>query len=264
MRRSKTLAKLRAGKVALGGNISLGPSVIVAGLAGKLGMDFTWIDMEHRWFTFQDAALMIYGCRETDVDPMIRVPGISAQDFHRCFELGATGVMMPHCRSIADAHHAVDCSKFPPLGRRSKDNVLVDGDFGLADPKEFIDWHNRETFVTVQIEDTEAVEAVDQIIATPGVDILFIGPGDLSQSYNKPGEFDAPEMKRAYRRVDDACKKHKKWWGLPTGPSTEQVARFADMGATFLVPFVDYSAVLTSWQREVETVRNTLAKNGLA
>lgn len=262
MRRSKALETLRAGKVALGTNISIGPYIMGGALAGKLGLDFTWIDLEHRGYTYQDMTIMIYGCRETDVDAMVRVSDTSAGAFHRCFEMGAAGVMLPHCRSAAEARHAVDCSKFQPVGRRSMENVLVDADFGFADGNEFIEWHNRESFVAVQVEDREAVEVVDQIAATDGVDILFIGPGDLTKAYGKFGNMDAPEYKRAVKRVAQACEQHNKWWGLPTGSAPDGVKRYVGLGARFLAPFSDYGAIRDGWQRQVGEVKEILAKEG--
>jgi len=263
MRKSKVLAKLRAGKPVFGANPSLGPSLITPGLAGKIGCDVVWIDMEHRWFTYQDMITMIYSAREGGADVMIRIVDHNPASFYRCFECGATGVMMYHCKSRQDAEKAVYNSKFAPVGRRGWENALIDGEFGLIERKEFIEHHNRETFVCVQIEDREAVDSIDEIVETPGLDLLFIGPGDLMQSY---GVYTtgASEIVQAYRKIAQACAKHKnKWWGGACSSDIDDISRLLDMGARFLFPFVDYSAVLETWQREMEAVNNLLAKKGL-
>jgi 2-keto-3-deoxy-L-rhamnonate aldolase RhmA len=92
---------------------------------------------------------------------------------------------------------------------------------------------NRETFIVVQIEDAEAVEEVDAIAAPPGIDILFVGPADLRQSYGIPLQFDHDLMRAAVTRVAEAAARHGKWWGLPGG-NAEQGAIYYDMGARFL------------------------------
>jgi len=263
MRTSKTLARLRAGKVALGANISIGPSLITAGLAGKLGFDFAWLDMEHRWYNWHDAAIMIYGCREGGVDAIVRVPDTSPATFHRCFELGAAGTMLPHCKSAADAANAVRNSKFAPVGLRGIENVLIDGEFGLVPLPEFMEKQTRESVVVVQIEDREALDCIDQITGAEGVDALFVGPGDLSQSLGRPGDMANPDLVRAIEKVAKACQRDGKAWGLPTGPNPDNIKKYVDLGARFIVPAVDYVAILTSWQKPIGDARDILAKKGL-
>jgi len=263
MRRSKVLAKLRSGKVALGANTSLGASPITAGYAGKLGLDFAWLDMEHRWFTWQDTALLIYGCREGDIDAMVRVGGTDAPDFHLAIELGANGVMLPHCRSREAAAHAVDCTKYAPVGRRSKENVVIDAQFSLYPGDRYTQDVNKESFVVVQIEDAVAVEAAEEIISTPGVDAIFIGPAALTQQLGIPGEMTHPKYLAAEKKVADLCAKHGKAWGLPLAPTEDCIKSYIDKGARFLVPIGDFAAILRTWPKDVDTVRNVLAKNGL-
>jgi len=263
VRASNVLARLRAGKVALGANVSLGPAIITAGFAGKLGIDFIWIDMEHRGFTYHDAALMILAGREGGTDPMVRVPDVSPAAFHRCFEFGAAGVMMQHCKSVADAEHAVACSKFRPVGRRGLERVYVDADFGTAEIGEFMEWHNRETFVAIQIEDVEALEVIDEISAVPGVDVLFIGPADLSQSLGAAGRFETPEFQAAVKKVARACEKNNKWWGAPAVGDLEKLKWYIDLGGSFFCAFEDYNALVRVWQSDLDQIRNLLAKEDL-
>jgi len=263
MRKSKVLEKLRAGKIAVGGSCGIGPSNLTPGLAGKLGLDFVWLDMEHRWFSYEDLALMILSAREGGADPMVRIRNVTSTSFYRCFELGAAGVMMPHCKSGADARFAADNSKFAPLGRQGLETASVEADFGTADLREFLAWHNRETFLVVQIEDREAVDAADEIAATPGVDVLFLGFADLAQSYGKPGDFEAPELWAASRRVAAACAKAGNWWGAVTGSSCEKIKKFADLGARFFSPFSDFGAVRQVWTAGLDQIRRFFDTSGL-
>jgi 4-hydroxy-2-oxoheptanedioate aldolase len=107
---------------------------------------------------------------------------------------------------------------------------------------------NRETFVCVQIEDREAVDDIDAIAATEGVDILFVGPADLSQSYGIPLQTQAPVMRAAVERVAEAAAKHDKAWGLPVG-SAEAGERYYEMGARFLACGAAIIILQQGWQR---------------
>jgi 2-keto-3-deoxy-L-rhamnonate aldolase RhmA len=264
MRASKVLAKLRAGKPVAGANINVGSSILVAGLAGKLGMDFVWIDMEHRWFSYQDAALMVMTAREAGADAMVRLHDKNPSSFQRCFEIGATSVMVPHCKSREEAEYSVRCSKSFPLGQRGMENACADADYGLASWPQIMEWHNRESFLVIQIEDREAIEEIDAITAVPNADIFFVGQADLSQSLGKPGQFDAPILKESLKKVAKACEKNEKWWGLITGANPDVIKRSLDMGAKFLVPYLDFPPIIETWRREVDLVHNVLAKEGLA
>ncbi len=263
MRKSKTLAKLRSGKAVIGAAMNLGPSIIGCGLAGKLGADVLWIDMEHRWFSWQDAALMILACREGGADPMVRIPDKNATSLYRCYELGATGIMLPHCRSREEAEFVVYNCKFPPIGRRGWENVGVDGDYGLVDSQEFIKHHNNETFVCLQIEDKEAVDIIDEITSVVGAELIFVGLGDLSLSYNKQGNFESQEIQSALRKIAKSCEKNGKWWGGPTEPTEDGIKKMLDLGARFLFPLVDYSTIVETWKRNIELIKNTFAKEGV-
>src|SRR5262249_58378907 len=98
--------------------------------------------------------------------------------------------------------------RFPPAGKRGLDGAGADADFGLADTSQHLEHANREVFLALQIEDKEAVDAIDEIAAVPGYDLLFVGPGDLSLSYGVPLQFEHPVLQEAIGRVAAAVAKH--------------------------------------------------------
>lgn len=104
----------------------------------------------------------------------------------RALEFGANGIMVPHCRSAEEASQWVEWAKFPPEGKRGYDCARADANFALSDSLEFLEERNQETFLVFQIEDREAVDCVEEIATTDGVDGLFIGPGDLTISHGIP------------------------------------------------------------------------------
>jgi 2-keto-3-deoxy-L-rhamnonate aldolase RhmA len=259
MRSSVVLKKLRAGKPVLGVNVNMGPSLITGGLVGKMGYDFAFIDLEHRWFSLKDAAMMCLAIREGNADPVIRIADAStAASYHHCYEIGATGVVAPGIASVSEAEFAAESSKFHPVGQRGFDPVNIDADFGIHGLSEVLEWHNRESFTVLMIEDPAAVDAIDDIAAVPGVDILYVGPGDLSQSHGKPGQSDAPEVKDAFQKVAKACEKHGKWWGTPVMNNAQKLREFMDMGARFFATMSDYFALKTMMTSQLEEFRELL------
>jgi len=230
---SRVLAKLREGKPALVTSVTPVASPKFTELIGLLDIDAVWLDMEHQDYDYEQVFNMALACRATGIDAMVRIRKGAYWSYSRAFEAGAAGIMVPHCMSGEEARQIVRASRFSPLGMRGLDGVEPSADYGLAPMADYMAHANRETFIVVQIEDAEAVEEVDAIAATPGIDILFVGPADLSQSYGIPLQFDHDLMRAAVTRVAEAAARHGKWWGLPAG-NAEQGAVYYDMGARFL------------------------------
>ena len=149
-------------------------------------------------------------------------------------------MMVPHVRSPEEAVRWVEYGKYGPTGRRGLENVMRDADMGLAETVPYIEHVNRETFLALQIEDVEAVEAVDEIAAVPGYEILFAGPADLSNGYGVTGQTRHPKVMQAIEKVATAAARHGKWWGMPVA-SIEEAATFAEMGGRFFNFGGDYS-----------------------
>jgi 2-keto-3-deoxy-L-rhamnonate aldolase RhmA len=140
--------------------------------------------------------------------------------------------MVPHVKSADEARWVVRNAKFHPQGLRGIDCVEPAADFGLTPLPDYIRAVNQETFIVVQIEDKEALDEIDAIAAVPGVDVLFIGAADLTQSLGIPGQFDHPEIRKARGKVAEAAAKHGKWWGCPA--SAEEAERLhREEGASF-------------------------------
>ena len=242
VRRSKTLAKLRAGRpvkmCALGGAFL--PAYIRH--AAHQGFDCIWLDLEHRAMEQRELQALLAFFHLCDIDCMVRAPTLEKTRLYRYLEDGAAGIMIPHVSTPEKAHMLAQSVKFPPLGDRGYDGAGLDTDFYLQGTGDYTEQANRETFLAVQIETIEAVENVEKIAAVPGVDILFVGPADLSLRIKH-----APNLAWTYddalNRVAAACKKHGKHWGLPAG-SPDVIQQLYDKGARFLNYGGDFGALL--------------------
>ncbi|MEO7653964.1 MAG: aldolase/citrate lyase family protein, partial [Bryobacteraceae bacterium] len=172
-----------------------------------------------------------------DMDIMVRTDKGAYSDFVHPLELGATGLMVPHCMSVEEARQIVAMTRFHPIGLRPLDAGNADGHYCMIPLADYMRQANDKTFLVVQIEDPEAVECVEEIAAIPGIDALFIGPGDLSQALGVPGNMKHPTVVKAIERVAEACREHGRAWGLPV--SAESAPQYMEMGARFLASGAD-------------------------
>jgi len=247
MIKSRVLQKLRGGDFVRAGSISRVTDPWLVEVVGKLGFDVIWLDMEHRPFGYDIVSPISLACRATGIDLMVRILKTGYSSPMRVLESGANGIMVPHCRSVEEARQWVEWTRFPPLGRRGFDGAGADADYFLADPLEHLKHANHEVFLALQIEDVEAVECVEQIAAVEGVDLLFVGPADLSLSLGVPLQFQHPKMQAAIDRVASAAARAGKWWGIPTG--TLQAAQSAlDRGARLVTCGGDHLFLVQGFQ----------------
>jgi 2-dehydro-3-deoxyglucarate aldolase/4-hydroxy-2-oxoheptanedioate aldolase len=212
------------------------------GMAG--GFDGFWIDVEHGGLTTHDIEIAATAGMAHDLDCFVRVPPTDYATVTRCFESGATGVMAAQIKSAEEAEEFVRWAKFAPRGRRGLNPLGFDGRFGTIPLGDFAEQANRDTFVAIQIETAQAVEEADGIAAVDGVDLLFVGPSDLSQAVGVIGDFTGDASIAAVDRVAAACRAHDKQWGAVT-PNPEYATMLIDKGCTLISPVNDVKLVTT-------------------
>lgn len=217
------------------------------------GIDALWICLEHKKLDPALVYSLIQACRLGGADAFIRVNPSNYADLLWLLEAGARGLMLPRVRHSDEAAAFVAAAKFPPLGQRGFDAIHADCDFGRQPLAEYIATANDTNFLTVQIEEPEIVPHIDAIAALPGVDVLFVGPGDLSLAYGKPGQFDIPEVTAVIKSVAEACRRHGKVAAIPCAP--EQVAKYRALGYSFFNVFSDYRGVATGLKQALAAAR---------
>jgi 4-hydroxy-2-oxoheptanedioate aldolase len=231
--KSRLRSKLRAGDFVRVVGINRITEPWLAEVAGKLGFDVIWFDMEHRAHGYEVVDRMSIACRATGIDLMVRILKTGYDSAMRALEFGANGIMVPHCRSIEEAEQWASWTRFPPQGSRGFDGAGADSEYSLSDPLEYLKDRNEETFLAVQIEDPEAVDCAEGIAAVDGVDLLFVGPADLSISYGVPLERQHPKVQHALDKVANASEKAGKWWGTVT-ETPELAQQELDRGARLI------------------------------
>lgn len=252
MRTSKVLKKLRSGGVA---KICATSHFLpyFPHLAAHFGYDGVWVDAEHSNWNPREIEAMITQHHLANVDCVWRTPTLEKANLSRLLEDGATALMMPQVNTADRARQLASAAKFPPLGDRGLDGAGMDAGFWVKKPADYPQFANRETFLVVQIETPIALENVEAIAAVEGVEVLFMGPGDLSLRLGCKPSLAEPKLRAALETMAAACKNHGKPWGIPVG--TIQDARMVvEMGCQFLV----FGSALWGIHNHLQSCQNQL------
>jgi 2-dehydro-3-deoxyglucarate aldolase/4-hydroxy-2-oxoheptanedioate aldolase len=177
------------------------------------GFDAVWLDQEHVGLTMPQIEEATRAARAVNLNTFVRLHATDYTAVMRPFEAGAGGVMASMIRSAAQAAQVLTWAKFHPRGLRGVNGTGVDGQYG-AMRSDYFARANAETFIAIQIEHLDAVNEVEAIAAIPDVDLLFVGPADLSQSMGLPGQWEHPRMWEALERVARAAKANNVPWAI--------------------------------------------------
>ena len=206
------------------------------------GFDGLWIDAEHGGLGMKDFELATMAARAYGMDHFVRLPATDYASIMRPLEAGANGVMIAMVRDAEDAERAVRWAKFWPRGERGLNGGNRDGRFGLTPAVNYVREANERVFVGIQIETRTALEGVAEIARVPDVELIFVGPADLSQILGVPGDFENPRCLDAIEKIAHACREAGKPWGIvPRGP--EYAARMRAWGCQMFVIGFDIHVV---------------------
>ncbi len=226
---------LREGKPVVGLTITV-PSAEVAAQGANLGFDFLWIEMEHSPTTLETLRTMVLATRGLKAVPFARVPVNELWTAKRVLDSGALGVIFPFTSTPELARQAVAACRYPPLGGRGSGAGLAT--FRWPAPEGYYDFADRNVMVIVNIEEAQAVENIDAIAATEGLDVLFIGTSDLSFSLGFRGKQDHPRVQEALTEIARAARKHNKILGAPVG-TPDLMKKYMEQGFLFFQASTD-------------------------
>jgi 2-keto-3-deoxy-L-rhamnonate aldolase RhmA len=222
-------ARLEAGEIVLGLTIVTN-NLETASLGATLGFHFLWVEMEHSPISLESLRNLVLASRGLPAMIFARVPVIETWCAKRVLDQGVAGVIFPFCSTPELARTAVVSCRYPPAGNRGSGAGLAT--ITWPEPENYYDSADENVMVICVIEQASAVEQIDQIAATPGIDVLFIGTSDLSFSLGLRGRQNEPLLDEAIEKVIAAGKRHKKFLGRPAG-SAEEVVRLRQQGFQF-------------------------------
>ena len=221
-------------------------------LIGYSGVDCIWICNEHQAIDRSLLENMTRTCKISGADIMIRTSFAgNYTDLIQPLEFGAQGLMIPHIHSAEQVRTIVRECRFHPLGMRGIDGVNQDADQGMCPLEEYLRFANDNTFIMVQIEDVEALSHVDEIASVPGLDIVFLGPCDFSQSIGHPGEIHHPKVWDAIMRTSEACAKYGVYCGTPGLGDPEYVQRLLENNVKFVAGIADWDILRDGLDNEL-------------
>jgi 2-keto-3-deoxy-L-rhamnonate aldolase RhmA len=248
--------QLARGEVVLGCFLSLG-SAATAELMANAGYDWGLIDLEHGAGDERDALIQMQALAAGGAIAIVRVESTVRQRVHRVLDFGAHGVMFPRIDSEADAKAAVAAMRYPPDGVRGVAFSNRAGGYG-SNFRPYMAG-SRSLMTIVQIESLAAVENADAIAAVEGVDVLFVGPSDLSHSMGMLGNFEHPDFVAAIQRTAKAALSHGKQCGILL-PSPSDFQQYYELGYRFIASGSDAVLLNKAARSLVEGIRKDHAK----
>ena len=250
MRSNRTRQLLEEGKLALGCGLAQLRSPEIPKLYAAAGLDWTFIDAEHGCFDVETVQDLVRTALLTPLTPIVRVADLQYSLVARVLDMGAEGVILPRVESPELLERAVGWARFPPQGVRGFGLAAPQVGYGNHSFEEIVRHTNQNVLVVLQIETRRALERCDELLAVPGVDVVMVGPADLSISLGVPGQFDHPSMVDAISGVIDCCLRHGVHPGMQC--RTVTLARaWKQRGMKFLGCSND---ILLLWEKARETV----------
>ena len=225
MRENNVKATLQAGGTAFGTMIFEFNTTGIARIVAAAGAEFVLFDMEHTGWGIDTIRTLIATARGADIVPLVRVPATQYHLLSGPLDVGAGGLMIPMVESEEQAQMIAQSVKYPPVGKRGAAFGVAHDDFSLepGTSAEKMVRANEQGLIIAQIETAAGVENVEKIAAVEGIDVLWIGHNDLTNSMGIPGQFDHPDYLAAVERVLAACRTHNKAAGMM--PTTVELAR---------------------------------------
>jgi 2-dehydro-3-deoxyglucarate aldolase/4-hydroxy-2-oxoheptanedioate aldolase len=228
-------------------------SIQLFALAG--GYDGFWLDAEHAGLSTEQLTIGALAGKASGLGSFVRMPMTSYAAVTQALESGVDGVMAAQVGSAAEAQKFLSWAKFAPQGMRGLNTQGADANFTHKSQIELARDANRDHFVAIQIETLGALEEADEIAAIDGVDLLFIGPADLSQALGVLGQPDHEKVWAGIDRVAAACRRHDKAWGIvPAGPA------FADRCVEKGCRMLTFGSDVMAMRLGVQAVKEMYAK----
>jgi 4-hydroxy-2-oxoheptanedioate aldolase len=247
-------AQWRAGNTTLGAWLSL-REPLLAEVAARAGYDYVCVDMQHGLQDLDQTTTLIHAMARTTAVPIVRVPWNEPGVIGRVLDAGSLGVIVPMVNTAEEAHRAVAACRYAPSGSRSFGPVIAGARYGSRYAVEA----NGAIACIPMIETREAVEAIDAILAVPGIDAIYVGPADLSMSYGLAPALDHadPLFVNALATIVDACRRHGVVPGIHA--SAAMAARRRVDGFQMITVGFELSAAIQALRGDITSARAALA-----
>jgi 4-hydroxy-2-oxoheptanedioate aldolase len=203
-------------------------------LAAAAGYDAVYVDLEHTAASFETTSLLCSAAIGAGITPLVRVPSDDVQYLTRSLDVGAMGVIVPHVDTPDAAARIADACRFPPRGHRSVAGPNAANRFQPMAQRELLDFFDAQTTVAVMLETPDAIANADAIASVQGVDMVMVGPHDLSAEMGILGQFRDDGLMDALRTVAKACRAHDTVFGIAGIRDVELLVELVELGLRFV------------------------------
>lgn len=252
MRENQLKRKLKRGEVVLGPFINCAYPAFIE-ICGHAGFDFAVIDMEHGALNTLVAEDL---CRAADcvgLAPIIRIRKNDAPQIQRALDIGSAGVQVPQIETQSDAADVVRGAKYSPLGSRGLSFYTRAGVYAAAGTQ-ITNQLNEESLIVIHVEGTRGVENIEEIVSVPHIDVIFLGPYDLSQSLGIPGQVQDLRVIELMQKCVTTIRNAGKTVGTFTD-NPETAKQWIDAGVQYITLGVDVGIFLRACEALVKAVR---------
>ncbi len=203
----------------------------MAELLALAGFDFLVLDAEHGFFSIESIEAMVIAADGAGIPAIVRVPSCTAAEVGRSLDAGAAGILFPRGDGCAAVRGAIESAKYPPEGKRGLGGARANR-YATQPLDRFVKESNEYTVIAAQIETAGALAELAEIAAEPGLDVLYVGPNDLTQALGVPGQYGDPRYREALTTIAARAKTSGKTAGIMLGLA-DQIPALREIGYRF-------------------------------
>jgi 2-keto-3-deoxy-L-rhamnonate aldolase RhmA len=245
---------LKDGGIVYGTMLGMSRNPRWAGVLAGTGLDYAIIDTEHAPFGRGEVADMAWALSKSGIVPIVRVPIPSSHYVTMALDGGAQGILAPYCESVAQVREVVGAARWRPLKGILLEMAMEIGELPSEDSKQYLERMNQNNIVIIGIESMPALMNLEDMLNVDGIDVIFIGPNDLSISMGIPGQYTSPEFETAVKRVISICDSR----GIAVAIhlfDTELTEKWIKEGARFVLHTMDTQVMREGFKRDFEKIR---------
>ena len=247
--------KIGQGRVCLGTAISFTDPTVTEALCKAL--DFVWIDMEHAPLSLEVVQAHILATKGSDVTPLVRVPWNDLVAIKQVLDMGAAGVIVPMVNTADEARRAVAACRYPPEGIRGYGPRRT-VNYGRENGPDYARAANEQVIAIVQVEHIDAVAHLDEILRTPGLDGILIGPSDLAASMGHVGQPGHPAVSSVIETIVVKAHRYGVWAGIALGDDPVQIVQWIRKGMQWVAVSGDFWLLVRAADQITATIRAEL------
>ena len=248
-------SRLSKGEVLVGGILGEIVRPALVRLYQQAGFDFVYIEYEHVFFSPTDLADTVLAARDNGLPVIAKTPQLERAEVAKLLECGVVGIQLPRTETRQQLEELISYIKFPPAGTRAAAPGYGNSDHvRITDHRSWLETQNEEISLVVHIETRLGFQNAEDIVSTPGVDMVYVGPGDFSVEMGQPGDPEHPDVRGPMAEILEMCKEHNVSFGT-TAIDAEAAERWVAEGALFFEAEDERGFILDGATRLVDDYR---------